>query len=127
MLTVNGVTKRIPLTSCSPLGTLHDEVASILRKRPGQLDLLYTTIWGKKSDRLELSSDEEWENMIRYVIANLNKKKGSLYHVEIFDGIIVKESKKSAKTKAVTLVGVFGMPCPFLIILYRLQMKMIQW
>jgi len=108
MLTVNGITKRIPLTSRSSLGDLCDEVATILRKRPAQLDLLYTTIWGKKSDRLELSNEEDWANMIQYVIANLNKKKGSLYHVEIFNGIVVKESKKSAKTKAVAQVGVFG-------------------
>jgi hypothetical protein len=97
---VKGVTKKIVLDTSASLSNLCDEAADTFCQRHSQLDLYYTTIWGNKADRIELHNEGDWGDLIAFVITNLNKKKDSFYHVELFDGIASKETKKSGKGKA---------------------------
>jgi hypothetical protein len=104
MTKVNGLVKKFSLSTTSELADLRDEVAEFHKKRNFQLDLSCITIWSAKSDRLELNTDAEWEFLLQFVIANIGKKKNSLYHVEVFDGIESQQASKSQKTKKASQV-----------------------
>ena len=75
MTKVNGVTRLFSLKSTALLNDLWDEVTNFHKKHHNQLKLFYTTIWSKQSDKLELSSMEDWDNLIAFTIHCANQKK----------------------------------------------------
>jgi hypothetical protein len=98
MFTINlgGKSELFKMDSSSTIFDLRDKVADLVKKRNHELELLYTTCWGKRSDRFQLNGVEEWKQLLAFVGANLAKRKATQqYHVEIYDGITAKPAGKA--------------------------------
>jgi hypothetical protein len=95
-INLGGKSELFKMDSLSTIFDLRDKVADLVKKRNHELELLYTTCWGKRSDRFQLNGVEDWKQLLTFVGANLAKwKAAQQYHVEIYDGLTVKPVGKA--------------------------------
>ncbi|KAG8829572.1 hypothetical protein FRC17_006374 [Serendipita sp. 399] len=87
MITVNGVVETFGFQVYLSIYDLHDHVAELVKKRPNDLDLLWTSVWGKRSEAFRLSTAQHWNALIDHVQSNLHRKKTVPYHIILQDGI----------------------------------------
>lgn len=109
MIPVAGVVRLFVMSSDFDIFDVRERVGTELMKRSSDLQLLWTSVWGRQSDRFTLCSNEDWDRLVAFVRENCHRKNTRGYQIALQDGF-----EKPTATKASLSFLVY-----FLLMIYR--------